>query len=160
MKNVTLHSWLFRKKHNFYVALLGSFFVLGSFATQAQTPAEFWGAFDKCTTILGIQSHYTITSPGASFNHNVMDHGVTIPSISGLTFLSNSNYNVVDKNAMTTGGYTDFFVINTYDISSTHAVLDFAYYYNFSGGYNHFVKALVVLDKVNGVWVISQSTIQ
>jgi hypothetical protein len=61
---------------------------------------------------------------------------------------------------MTSGGYSNFFVINTYDINSTHAVLDFAYYYNFSGSYEHFVKALVVLDQVNGEWVVTQSTIQ
>jgi hypothetical protein len=127
---------------------------------KAQTPSEFWSAFEKCTQAAAFQANYPTLSGTQTRVHALMNHGIDVPSLDGITFSSAVSFEVYDKSTMIGLGKTNFFLIHDMKISGTQATFDVVYYYNFNGSYDQFVAAVVSLEKVNGVWTISNTTVK
>jgi hypothetical protein len=125
----------------------------------AQTPSDFWNAFEKCTQTSAFQEKYPVVSYPNIHNHKVMNHGVTIPSPSGLTF-SQSSFELLDKSAIMAQNATHFFLIHEVKFTENTANFEIVYYYNFDGSYNQFVAINFALNKVDGLWNVSESKIK
>lgn len=125
---------------------------------RAQTPSEFWSAFEKCTQSAAFQANYPTLSGTQTRMHALMNHGIEVPSLDGITFNSAVSFEVYDKSTMIGLGKTNFFLIHDMKISGTQATFDVVYYYNFNGSYDQFVAAVVTLEKVDGIWNITNTT--
>lgn len=140
------------------VFLSCSFILLIGMNATAQSNTDFWAAFEKCTEISAFQSHYPTITSNQTRTHAVMNHGVSIPGIQGITF-SQIAVELYDKSTMLGLGKTNFFLFHDVKMEGNQAMFDMVYYYNFNGNYDQFVAATVKLTKTNGVWSITETKI-
>lgn len=124
--------------------------------TKAQNSNDFWSAFEKCTQLPELQMLYSTTPP---LIHYVMDHGVTIPSTSGVVFNLNTQYVVENKEAINTNQRNSFFLLHEVKFDLNQAIFDFVYHYNYTGNLDTYKAAVVTLEKQNGIWTVVSSTV-
>lgn len=137
-----------------------SMVMLISINLKAQNSAtDFWSAFEVCTGVPEFQSHYPALASNQTRMHAVMNHGITIPSLQGITF-SQIAVGLYDKSTMLAMQKTEFFILHDYQIDGNNATFDVVYYYNFNGTYDSFVSAVIKTEKVNGVWTLKSTTIK
>ena len=124
--------------------------------SNAQNQSDFWLSFEKCTEASAFQSHYLPIASGTTRLHTVMNHGVSMPTMNGVTFSSNNTFEVLDKSAINASHKTNFFLIHDAKVTASDAKFEVLYHYNYNGSYDSFVEATITLSKTNGNWTISE----
>lgn len=137
------------------VVLLLSFGLLLGLKSYGQNQIDFWQSFEKCTQDSVFQSHYPQLATGATRVHTLMNHGVSIPSMAGVTFAPNTTFEVLDKSAINAQQKTSFFLIHDANVTATDASFNMLYYYDYNGSYDTYVEATVTLSKGTGGWIVS-----
>lgn len=145
----------FLKKLGLTVQTLSMFINLN--IAKAQNSNDFWLAFEKCTQLTDLQLLYSTTPP---LTHYVMDHGVTIPSTSGVVFNLNTQYVVENKEAINTNQRNSFFLLHEVKFDLNQAIFDFVYHYNYTGNLDTYRAVVVNLEKQNGIWTVVSSTVR
>ena len=142
------------------LSLLIAFTLLMGAQAISQTPTDFWQAFEKCTQLSAFQSHYPTLSNAQTRLHAVMNHGVAVPAFTGVTLSSNTTFEVYDKSTMMGLNKANFFLFHDVKFDGNTATFDVVYYYNFNGSYDQFVAALITVEKTNGVWAVTNTTLK
>jgi hypothetical protein len=132
--------------------------MLSCIHAKSQTPSDFWMAFEACSQVQAFQSHYPSLTSGLTRTHAVMNHGVSVPTVQGVSFAQIA-VELYDKSTMLGLGKTNFFLFHDVKIEGNQAMFDMVYYYNFNGSYDQFVAATIKLTKTNGVWAITETKI-
>ena len=134
--------------------------MLFTLSVNAQTHTDFWSCFEKVTQAQEILTVNPVLIVGTPQTHILMDHGIVIPNQNGHTFSNGTTVIVEDKATVLANNRTEFFIVREAKCSPTEIIFDANYYYNFSGNYDHYKSINMKLNLVNGVWTITNSTIQ
>lgn len=134
--------------------------MLITFSVNAQTHTDFWSCFETVTNSTELQLIYPDLNQGETRSHILMDHGISIPNQNGVLFQNGMTVNVEDKASVLSNNRTAFFIIREAKCSPTEILFIANYYYNFSGNYDQFKSINMKLNLVNGIWTVTNSTIQ